>query len=114
LKYAFLGYALPGALDGLTLVERAAWEADLAAFHAELGQRACVVHGAPLAESDTATTVRMDNGQASVVDGPFNGAGDLQAVLVIDVPDLDVALDLAKRSPAARIGSVEVRPLRPM
>jgi len=114
LKYAFLGYALPDALDGLTSVERAAWEADLAAFHAELGRRGCVVHGAPLAESDTATTVRMLNGRPSVADGPFKEAGELHGVLVIDVPDLDVALDLAKRSPAARIGSVEVRPLSPM
>jgi hypothetical protein len=32
-------------------------------------------------------------------------------VLVIDVPDLDAALDVARRSPAARTGAVEVRPL---
>jgi hypothetical protein len=113
LKYALLGYGSPTALDRLSDVERAAWEADDAAFHAELADRGCVVHGEPLAEPDTATTVRVHNGQATIVDGPYDGASEhLGAILVIDVPDLDSALDLARRCPGARTGAIEVRPIQ--
>jgi hypothetical protein len=115
LKYAFLGYGSPATLDSLTDVERAAWEADDAAFNAELADRGCVIGGEPLAPADTATTVRVTNGQATISDGPFVEIAEyLGGILVIDVPDLDTALDLARRCPAARIGAIEVRPIRHM
>jgi hypothetical protein len=115
LKYALLGYGSPTAMDRLSAVERAAWEVDDAAFHAELRDRYCIVHGEPLAEADTATTVRIHHGHATVTDGPFVDSSEpLSDILVIDVPDLDSALDLARRCPAARVGAVEVRPIRSM
>ena len=115
MKYAFLGYGSLEMLDSLSDVERAAWEADDAAFNAELADRQCVVTGEPLAPPDTATTVRVVNGRATLTDGPFIETTEyLGGVLVIDVPDLDTALDLARRSPAARVGAIEVRPIRRM
>ncbi|MCU1344453.1 MAG: uncharacterized protein JWL70_719 [Acidimicrobiia bacterium] len=110
MKYALLGYRAPDALDRLTDVERAAWEVDDAAFRAELARRQCVVHCEPLADADTATTVQVVNGQMALIDGA--AYAELGDVLVIDVPDLDSALDLARRSPAARVGVIEVRPIR--
>ncbi|HXV91698.1 MAG TPA: YciI family protein [Pseudonocardia sp.] len=64
----------------------------------------------------TSTTVRVRDGQRLVQDGPFADTKEqLGGYFVIDVPDLTAALDWAERCPAARYGSVEVRPLlRPM
>ncbi len=115
MKYAFLGYGSPDSLDKLSDVERAAWEAEDAAFNAELADRGFVVGGEPLAPADTATTVRVVNGRVVLSDGPFVETTEyLGGVLVIDVPDLDTALDLAGRCPAGRIGAIEVRPIRRM
>ena len=59
-----------------------------------------------------ATTVRIRDGQTKVVDGPFAETKEqLGGYYMIDVPDLDAALDWAKRCPAARYGTVEVRPI---
>lgn len=113
MKYALIAYARPGAFDALTDEERAALAADDAAFDAELADRNCIVSGEALAEPDTATTVRVHDGRAVLTDGPYAGVAEhLGGILVIDVPDLDVALDLAQRCPAARTGPLEVRPIR--
>jgi hypothetical protein len=111
-KYAFIAYARPGTYEAMTYEERAAWEADDAEFNAEINDGGYFVSGEGLADPDTATTVRMQNGQAVLTDGPFAEAVEhLGGILVIDVPDLDTALDLARRCPAARTGPLEVRPI---
>ena len=113
MKYALIAYARPEAFAALTDEERAAFVADDAAFTAELVDRGCIVSGEALAEPDTATTVRMRDGQAVLSDGPYAEVAEhLGGILVIDVPDLGVALDLAQRCPAARTGPLEVRPIR--
>ena len=70
--------------------------------------------GQGLHGNDTATTVRVRDGRATVTDGPFTEAKEhLIGYYVIDVADLDDAVAWASRAPNARIGSVEVRPLMP-
>jgi hypothetical protein len=59
-----------------------------------------------------ATTVRTTDGQMKVLDGPFAETKEqLGGYYLIDVPDLDAALSWANRCPAARYGTVEVRPV---
>jgi hypothetical protein len=112
-KYALLSFTAPYAFDVLSDDERRAWMDDDATFNAELAARDCVVSGEPLAEPATATTVRVHNGDASFTDGPFATSAEvLGGVLVIDVADLDEALDIARRCPAARLWPLEVRPIR--
>jgi hypothetical protein len=68
--------------------------------------------GEALQPSATATTLRLKNGERVVTDGPFAETREvLGGYYVIDVPDLDTALDWAHRSPAAKYGSIEVRPV---
>jgi hypothetical protein len=69
--------------------------------------------GAQLQPSTTATTVRVDNGSTLTTDGPFAETKELLGgFYLIDVGDLDAALDFAAKVPAARFGgAVEVRPL---
>ena len=72
-----------------------------------------VVGGEQLQPVETATTVRVQNGETLLTDGPFIDAKEhLGGYLVIELDDLDAALEIAARIPAARMGgAVEVRPL---
>ena len=59
-----------------------------------------------------ATTFTARNGTPTIQDGPFADTKErLGGVFVIDVPDLDAALEWAKRCPAADWGSIEIRPV---
>ncbi|MFO2462700.1 YciI family protein [Pseudomonas sp. 15FMM2] len=61
----------------------------------------------------TATTVRVRNGKLSITDGPFAETKEqLAGFYLIDAKDLNEALQIASGIPAARVGSVEVRPVR--
>ncbi|HLY42156.1 MAG TPA: YciI family protein [Terracidiphilus sp.] len=65
-----------------------------------------------LRPSSDSTTVRVANGKAQVLDGPFiDSKEQLAGYFLIDVPDLDAALKWAERCPASQHGVVEVRPL---
>ena len=63
----------------------------------------------------TATTVRMRNGRLSVTDGPFAETKEqLAGFYLIEARDLNEAIQVASKIPPARVGSVEVRPIRPI
>jgi hypothetical protein len=65
-----------------------------------------------LRPTSAATSLRTADGQIQVLDGPFAETKEqLGGYYLIDVPDLDAALSWAKRCPAARYGTVEVRPV---
>jgi hypothetical protein len=65
------------------------------------------LHGA-----HAATTVRVRGGKRQVQDGPYAESKEqLGGYYIIDVPTLDVALEWAAKSPAAKNGAVEVRPI---
>jgi hypothetical protein len=84
------------------------------AYSQALGASGVMVHGAGLEPPATATTVHVRDGERLVQDGPFADAKEqLGGYFLIDVPDLDAALDWAARCPSAAYGSVEVRPALP-
>lgn len=63
----------------------------------------------------TATTVRVRDGKATVTDGPFAETKEcLAGFYMIEARNLDEALRIAARIPPAAVGSVEVRPVRPI
>jgi len=63
----------------------------------------------------TATTVRVRNGKMSITDGPFAETKEqLAGFYLIEARDLNEAIQLAAKIPPARVGSVEVRPIRPI
>lgn len=63
----------------------------------------------------TASTVRVRNGKVSVSDGPFAETKEqLAGFYLVEARDLDEAIELASRIPPARVGSIEVRPIRPI
>ncbi len=70
------------------------------------------VGGAGLKPPQTATTVSVRDGKRQVHDGPYAETKEFLAGFgIIDVPDLDTALEWAARHPAAGFASIEVRPL---
>jgi hypothetical protein len=87
--------------------------------------RECMAHGESLRKSgryiaaealqrvDTATTVRVRDGKVSLTDGPFAETKEqLAGFYLIDAKDLDEAVQVAAKIPPARVGSIEVRPVR--
>ena len=73
------------------------------------------VAGDPLQPSATATTVKLRNGERLVTDGPYAETKEqLAGYYLIDVPTLDEALEWGARIPSARLGTIEVRPVRSM
>ena len=90
--------------------------AEQEAFRAELRavERLPGVFGAErLQPVETATTVRVENGQTLLIDGPFIDAKEhVGGFALVEADDLDGALEIAARIPVARLGgAVEVRPL---
>ena len=109
MKYALLIYSKPGSHEELS-------EADYQAVHAEymaLSADPRCQSGAQLQPVSTATTVRVQDGQMLTTDGPFADTKEVfGGYYVFEAADLDEALEVAGRIPAARIGgSVEVRPV---
>ncbi|HEY4322196.1 MAG TPA: YciI family protein [Gemmatimonadales bacterium] len=71
--------------------------------------------GNPLTPTHTATTVRIRNGKVTTTDGPFAETKEqLGGYYLIEAKDLNDALQVAARIPAARSGSIEVRPIMSM
>jgi hypothetical protein len=81
--------------------------------YAAIGRSPEVVGGEQLQPVETATTVRVQNGETLLTDGPFVDAKEhLGGYCLVEAGDLDAALAIAARIPAARMGgAVEVRPL---
>jgi|SRR6187551_589228 hypothetical protein len=78
-----------------------------------IGRSPEVIGGEQLQPVETATTVRVANGETLLTDGPFVDAKEhVGGFCLVQADDLDAALDIAARMPAARMGgAVEVRPL---
>jgi len=84
------------------------------AYAGAVAQSGVMVSGAGLQPPDTATTVRIRDGKRQVHDGPYAESKELLGgFFVINVPDLDAALEWAARAPSASYGSTEVRPVLP-
>jgi hypothetical protein len=82
------------------------------AYSQALAEAGVMTGGAALLPSHTATTVRLRNGLRNVQDGPYAETKEqLGGFFIIDVANLDIALDWAARCPAASNCLVEVRPL---
>jgi hypothetical protein len=115
-KYALLIYSDPSVVDGLTPEEIQARREEVMPKWMEwfdyLQEKARSVEGRELDEATTAKTLRYENGEAVVTDGPFAETREqIGGYLMIECDDLDEAIDMAARSPITARGSVEVRPV---
>jgi hypothetical protein len=99
----------PEAWAALSEDERNAVFADYKAINETPG----VTPGVQMDAPESATTVRVENGETLVTDGPFVAVKEaLGGYLFFEADDLDAAIELAARIPAARLGgAIEVRPI---
>ncbi|MGH2988794.1 MAG: YciI family protein [Solirubrobacterales bacterium] len=99
----------PEEWDRLSEEEREAVYADYQAINETPG----VTPGLELEEPETATTVRVEDGETLTTDGPFVATKEaLGGWMLFEADDLDAAIELASRIPAARMGgAIEVRPI---
>jgi hypothetical protein len=78
----------------------------------DLAAKGHMLGGDELAPTSTATTVQVRGGERLVTDGPFAETKEqLGGYFLIDVDDLDAAIDIAARIPSVQSGSIEVRPI---
>ena len=81
------------------------------AYSQALAQAGVMTGGAGLTAPETGTIVRRNGENHDVQDGPYpEGKEQLGGFYLIDVPDLDTALEWATRVPVSKHGSVEIRP----
>jgi hypothetical protein len=108
-KYALLIYTNDTEWDSLSEDERNAIYGEYFA----VSETAGIVGGNELAGPETATTVRVADGKTLTTDGPFVETKEvLGGFFLYEADDLDAALEIAARIPAARRGgAVEVRPV---
>src|SRR5580692_10666440 len=96
----------------------ASWDelmAGYVAFSKELASHGRPFTGDPLNGPETATTIRVRNGETLTVDGPFAETKEwMSGYYIIECDDLDQALAAAAMVPSAKFGSVEVRPVAEM
>lgn len=73
-----------------------------------------LVANAPLVDVESATTVRVRDGETQLTDGPFATTKETVAgFYLLECADLDEAIEVARRHPMARLGLLEVRPFWP-
>jgi len=112
MHYLLMIYSKEGAWEKLTPAEQQQGMAAYSAFTEALRTSGALVGSNRLKPASTATTVRINNGKAQVLDGPYADTKEqLGGYYLLDVADLDAALAWAARCPGASHGIVEVRPV---
>ena len=109
MQYALLIYSKPGAAEALGDDERKAVHRE----YMDIKQAPGMVGGASLHPVETATTLRIKDGQMLVTDGPFADTKEIfGGFYLLEADDLDQATEIAARIPSIRLGgSVEIRPV---
>ena len=108
MKYLCLVYLDEKRLDELP-------DADCVAYATAIRASGHCLASEALQSVHTATTVRVRDGKLSITDGPFAETKEqLTGFYMIEAHDLDEAIRIAAEIPPARVGCIEVRPIRPI
>jgi len=115
MRYMMLGYSTEGP-DGLAGEEAQRIYAGHRNVMDEATRQGILIAAEPLAPTSTATTVRVQNGQALVTDGPFAETKEhLAGYYIMECENLDEAIEWAAKIPTACQGGegcIEIRPMR--
>lgn len=115
MKYMLLIYHDEQGWNSLTEAERQEIYLEYRKLTGELEAKGKFVDGSELQPITTATTVRIRDGKELITDGPFAETHEqLGGYFLVEAKDLDEATSIAARIPAARTGTIEVRPLAEM
>ncbi|GKS59593.1 hypothetical protein YTPLAS18_31200 [Nitrospira sp.] len=113
MRYLCLVYVEEKILNAMPQNERVAISNESMSYCDTLQKQGLLLGASPLHPVETATTVRIRDGKTTTTDGPFAETKEqLGGYLLIDVRDLNDAVRIASKFPAAQFGSIEVRPLK--
>src|SRR5262245_32464329 len=113
MKYLCLIYDEEKTFESMAKAEFEALMGEYFAFTTDIRQSGHYLGGNDLQPVKDATTVRVRNGRMSTTDGPFAETKEqLGGYYLIEAKDLNEAIQVASRIPSARLGSIEVRPVR--
>ena len=113
MKYMLLVHHNEDAFDKVSESTRQQMLAESVQLTHHLHSNGQYLHASPLQEASTALIVRVRDGKQFVTDGPFAETREqLAGYFLIDAQDLNEAVRIAMLVPGARIGTVEVRPVR--
>ena len=113
MKYLCLVYHEESTIDALPKSEYDAIMGEVLAYREELRRGGHYITSSPLQYVQAATTIRVRDGRVSVTDGPFAETREqLGGFYLIEARDLNEAIRLASKMPPARLGSIEVRPIK--
>jgi hypothetical protein len=113
MKYLCLIYYEETALAGLSQDDYAALVDESLIYSSQLRESGHFVAAHALQSPQAATTLRISKGKLSITDGPFAETKEqLGGFILIDAKDLNDAIRIAARIPPARLGCVELRPVR--
>jgi hypothetical protein len=111
MKYALLIYANPDARDEALPTDPGVIKSWLD-YTAAMREAGAILGAEQLSPVNSATTVALSNGERLLTDGPFMETKEhLLGFYLVDVADLDAAIDWAVRMPIMAYGRVEVRPV---
>jgi hypothetical protein len=111
MKYALLIYAAPGASEGVQPADDGVINGWLD-YTVAMKESGSLLGAEQLAPVETATSVTLRSGDRLLTDGPFIETKEhLLGFYLLDVPDLDAAIDWAAKMPIMRYGTVEIRPV---
>lgn len=111
MRYTLFLYNDESAFEHMTEADMGEALASYGAYIGALREAGVFIDTDYLAPSGTGTVLTMQTGTRQVQDGPYADTKEqLGGYFVIDVPDLDAALDWAAKCPSAQYGKIEVRP----
>lgn len=112
MRYCLLMHSQEAADAGVSDEDIAAGKAAFGKYAADLDAAGVLVTAEVLQTAAVSTTVTARNGAPEIQDGPFADTKErLGGIFVIEVPDLDQALQWAQKCPAVVWGSIEIRPV---
>ena len=114
MQYLLLIYGDQNGWESMSEEERGQVFQAYGTFTQELEDSGAMVGGNALQPTETATTVRVRNDETLTTDGPFAETKEqLGGYYLVEAESIDEAIDWAAKIPAARTGTIEVRPLVP-
>lgn len=115
MQYMLMIYGNEGSMAKMTKNDGEQMYAAYGAYTEALRKAGVMKEGNPLQNSTTASTVRLKDGKAKVLNGPHAESKEqLGGYYVIETKDIDAALAWAAKCPGAQYGTIEVRPVAPM
>ncbi len=113
MKYLCAIYIEEKILEAMPLEQYNAVVRQCLDYEKEVGKSGGLLAVEALEPVQTASTVRVRSGKTTITDGPFAETKEqLAGFFLVDAPDLNAAIKVAEGMPQARIGSIEIRPIK--